>query len=215
MVWRSSRSRSRSNSPRREERGSREERPARSRSPPAAKRRSRSGSPPKMYSIVVREMPMETTESDLKRKFAKYGEVGDAFMPYVNRRDAIIKRHGYTYGFVRFMKEEDQVDCVKQCKREPMTMQGREVRVGIAHTEPGPAGAVRRRSPPRGGRRFNDDRGYGGGGGRRYDDRGPPRRYDDRRPRYDDRGPPPRRDDRRDDYRRQDDRRRYDDRPRR
>ena len=46
--------------------------------------------------------------------------------------------HGFTYGFVRFMTEDERQDCVKYCERNRVEFDGRRVKVGIAHNEPGP-----------------------------------------------------------------------------
>lgn len=61
--------------------------PSRSRSRSPVKNRSRSRSPREkspeqtMFSIVVSDLPNDIRESELERKFEKFGKIGDVFMP--------------------------------------------------------------------------------------------------------------------------------------
>lgn len=70
--------------------------------------------------------------------------------------------HGFTYGFVRFMTEDERQECVKYCERNRVEMDGRRVKVGIAHNEPGPE-IIKKNAE----RREAEERSRRTGGGRR------------------------------------------------
>lgn len=162
-----------------------------------------------MHSIVVSDLPNDIRESELERKFEKYGKIGDVFMP----KDRYSGK-GRGFAFIRFFEKADQEDCIDAVKKEPVHFGGPDCRVDFAKQKPRPgtddwdpekAAQIRRDRSERMNRGRYDDR---RGGGRGYDDR----RGGDRRGGYDDR-----RDDRRGGYddRRGGDRRGGDDRRRR
>merc|ERR1712156_352359 len=165
--------------------------PSRSRSRSPVKNRSRSRSPREkspeqtMHSIVVSDLPNDIRESELERKFEKFGKIGDVFMP----KDRYSGK-GRGFAFVRFYDKESQEDCVEGCKKDPIHFGGPDCRVDYAKSKPRPgssdwdperAAQIRKdrsdRMRDRG--RYGDDRRRG------YDDRR--RDRDDRRGGYDDR----------------------------
>merc|ERR1711972_647883 len=161
--------------------------PSRSRSRSPVKNRSRSRSPREkspeqtMHSIVVSDLPNDIRESELERKFEKFGKIGDVFMP----KDRYSGK-GRGFAFVRFYDKESQEDCVEGCKKDPIHFGGPDCRVDYAKSKPRPgssdwdpekAAQIRRERSDRMRGRY-DDRRRGG-----YDDR----RRDDRRGGYDDR----------------------------
>lgn len=153
-----SRSRSRSRSPRERSRHD-------SRSPPPRRERSRSrekSADQVMYSVVVSDLPGDVRESELERKFEKYGKVGDVFMPK-DRYSG--KNRGFA--FVRFCDKRDQEDCVEGVKRDPIHFGGPDCRVDFAKQKPRPG--TTDWDPERAARerRERSDRDRHGGGGRR------------------------------------------------
>lgn len=190
-----SRNRSRSRSPPRR---------SRERSPP----RDRSRSPPRqglvqgradktnLFSLRCNNLSYRTEANDIKRKFEKFGEIGDVFVP--QDRDSGRSRG---FCFVRYHNKDDMLDAVDAFK-EGFEMDGRDVRVEVAADRPPPGSRSRddrgggyggrggdrgrddrrggggyndRRSPPRGGGGYNDRRRSPPRGGRGGYDRSPPR----------------------------------------
>merc|ERR1712231_16594 len=167
---------------------------SRSRSPVADRQRdggnSRNFDGPKKYHSsdlhsvrIGNDLPSDTTNDEIRDVFSKFGEIGDIFLP--KDRETQETRG---FGFVRFVKKEDQDYCLKECE-DMIKVAGVDTKV--EYSKP------RDRDRNGGGRgggfggsfgggrddRRGDDRrgggGYGGGYGR--DDRRDDRRGDDRR----------------------------------
>ena len=109
--------RSRSRSPARRER---------SRSPPRREQREErsrdGGDAPKRYNSAdlhsVRiggrdSLPNDVTQEEVREIFGKFGEIGDVYLP--RDRDT---RELRGFGFVRFVKKDDQEYCIVFKKRE-------------------------------------------------------------------------------------------------
>merc|ERR1711990_1187526 len=116
-----------------------------------------------MVSLKVDNLSYRTSTETLRRKFERYGDVGDAYIP----RD----RHtgdSRGFGFVRFNDKRDASDAIKGM--DGYEMDGRELRVDYArHERPAAHGGGGRGGRDRGGRdRGGRDRGGRDGGyGRR------------------------------------------------
>merc|ERR1712071_132940 len=146
--------RSRSRSPARRER---------SRSPPARRYNSAD-----LHSVRIGgrdSLPGDVTREEVEEIFGKFGEIGDIYLP--RDRDT---RELRGFGFVRFVKKDDQEYCLKETN-ELIRIAGVETKVEFCKP------FVPRDRDDRGGfggdRRGGDDRrgGYGGGrDDRRYDD---------------------------------------------
>merc|ERR1712064_272731 len=98
-----------------------------------------------MVSLKVDNLSYRTSTETLRRKFERYGDVGDAYIP----RD----RHtgdSRGFGFVRFHDKRDASDAIKGM--DGYEMDGRELRVDYArHERPAarPRDSGRRRSRSR------------------------------------------------------------------
>merc|ERR1711937_201489 len=128
-----------------------------------------------MISLKVDNLSYRTSTEELRRKFERYGEVGDAYIP---RDRSTGDSRGF--GFIRFRDKRDASDAIEGM--DGYEFDGRELRVDYArHDRPTPRGGGRggrdvRRDGGRDGRRdFGRDRG-------RYD-----RSRDNRRSRSNDR----------------------------
>lgn len=138
-----SRSRGRHDSRSRSRSGGRGRSGSRDRSPP----RREGGKPPHsddLFSVLVSGFGSDIVEDDLKDKFAKFGEIGDCFIPL--DRDT---RRNRGFGFVRFFKRRDQEDCVDELKDRGINIRGSDVRVDFAKSRPRPGRPGWRRTPPR------------------------------------------------------------------
>merc|ERR1712178_465136 len=104
---------------------------SRSRSP-AEKR----GPPPNsddLFSVVISGIPRDYKEDDLKDHFEKFGKIGDVFVP----RDQY-EGGNRGFGFVRFVEKDDRDDAVDEYEKEPLRMDGKDVKVEAARDRPKP-----------------------------------------------------------------------------
>merc|ERR1712178_293570 len=104
---------------------------SRSRSP-AEKR----GPPPnsdELFSCVISGIPRDYKEDDLKDHFEKFGKIGDVFVP----RDRY-EGGNRVFGFVRFVEKDDRDDAVDEFEKEPLRMDGKDVKVEAARDRPKP-----------------------------------------------------------------------------
>jgi len=125
----SSRSESRSRSRSRERRDSR----SRSRGRDDGPRGGKTPHSDDLYSVLVSGFGTDIIEEDIRDKFAKYGEIGDVFLPL--DRDT---RRNRGFGFVRYYKRSSQEDCVDDLKDRGCTVRGSDVRVDFAKARPRP-----------------------------------------------------------------------------
>lgn len=129
-----------------------------------------SGRPPpdvsSMVSLKIDNLSYRTDTETLRRKFSRYGEIGDVYIP----KD---RRNGESRGFafVRFYSKRDAEDAIDALNGRDM--EGREIRVDYARHDRPPLDSRR------GGYRGNDR--YGGGGRGYGRDRRRSRSYDRRR----------------------------------
>lgn len=107
-----------------------------------------------MFSVRINNLDYHTNENDIRRKFEKFGEIGDIFLP-TDRQSG--RSRGF--GFVRFYKKEHMEDCAHEYKRG-LEIDGRDIRCEVAEKRP-PVGAFNRDD------RDRMSRGGGFGGGRR------------------------------------------------
>merc|ERR1711892_697961 len=103
-----------------------------------------------MVSLKVDNLSYRTSTETLRRKFERYGEIGDCYVP--RDRNTGDSRG---FGFVRFFDKRDAADAVKGL--DGYDLDGRDLRVDYARHE--------RPQTKSGGR----DGGRGGGGGRGRD----------------------------------------------
>merc|ERR1711976_1041405 len=82
---------------------------------------------------MVNALADDVREEDLRRKFEKYGEVGDCFVPRF--RDSGRCRG---FGFVRFVKEDDMEYALESLEKDPVTLFGRQIRAEKAKQRPRP-----------------------------------------------------------------------------
>merc|ERR1712106_1264538 len=101
-----------------------------------------------MVSLKVDNLSYRTSTETLRRKFERYGEIGDCYVP--RDRNTGDSRG---FGFVRFFDKRDAADAVKAM--DGYDLDGRDLRVDYARHE-------RPNTMSRG----RDDRGGGRGGGR-------------------------------------------------
>merc|ERR1711914_20491 len=138
--------------------------------------RSMSRGPPNidgMVSLKVDNLSYRTSTDVLRRKFERYGEIGDAYIP---RDRSTGESRGF--GFVRFKDKRDASDAIKGM--DGYEMDGRELRVDYArHERPAARPRDTRRSRSRDRRR---SRSRSGGRSRRSRSRSG-RRSRDRRSR--------------------------------
>ena len=85
----------------------------------------------KVFSIVVKDLATSVNDRDLRKKFDCYGEIEDIFLPLDART-----RYNRGFGFIRYLREEDQILAVKDCKKYGMRLAGRDCRVELASSEP-------------------------------------------------------------------------------
>merc|ERR1711914_4625 len=149
--------------------------------------RSMSRGPPNIDGMVSRKvdnLSYRTSTDVLRRKFERYGEIGDAYIP---RDRSTGESRGF--GFVRFKDKRDASDAIKGM--DGYEMDGRELRVDYARHERPAArprdsrrsrSRDRRRSRSRSGGRSRRSRSRSGGRSRRSRSRSG-RRSRDRRSR--------------------------------
>jgi len=96
-----------------------------------------------MISLKIDNLSYRTSTETLRRKFEKYGDVGDAYIP----RD---RRTGDSrgFGFVRFADKRDAQDAIDGL--DGYELDGRELRVSFARYERGDRRPRRSRSRSRG-----------------------------------------------------------------
>merc|ERR1712127_584102 len=119
-----------------------------------------------LHSVRIgNDLPKDITDDEIRDVFGKFGEIGDVFLP----KDYDTKEiRGF--GFVRFVKKEDQDYCLKECE-DMIKVAGIDTKVEYSRPRDRDGGS-------RGGRGggFGGFGGRGGGGGyggdRRGNDRG-------------------------------------------
>merc|ERR1712235_201925 len=154
-----------------------------------------SGRPPPnidgMVSLKIDNLSYRTDLETLRRKFGKYGEIGDVYVP----KDKYGESRGFA--FVRFYDKRDAEDAIDAM--DGKELDGRDLRVDIArHDRPQPSRRrYRSRSRSRSRRRYSRSRSRDRYGSRRRYSRSPRRRSSSRDRRRDrrsrTRSPPSRR----------------------
>merc|ERR1712048_838861 len=90
-----------------------------------------SGRPPPnidgMTSLKIDNLSYRTDSESLRRKFSKYGEIGDVYIP----KDKYGESRGFA--FVRFLDKRDAGDAIDQL--DGRDIDGREIRVDYARHE--------------------------------------------------------------------------------
>merc|ERR1712099_230655 len=85
-----------------------------------------------LFSVRIgNELPYDCKEDELREKFSEFGEIGDVYIP--KHRDTGECRG---FAFVRFVKRDDMEYCVDEAKKEPITIDGKEVKVEDAGRRP-------------------------------------------------------------------------------
>jgi len=85
-----------------------------------------------LHSIRIgNDLPYDCKEDELREKFGEFGEIGDVYIP--KHRDTGECRG---FAFVRFVKRDDMEYCVDESKKEPITIDGKEVKVEDAGRRP-------------------------------------------------------------------------------
>jgi len=85
-----------------------------------------------LHSVRIgNDLPYDCKEDELREKFGEFGEIGDVYIP--KHRDTGECRG---FAFVRFVKRDDMEYCVDEAKKEPITIDGKEVKVEDAGRRP-------------------------------------------------------------------------------
>merc|ERR1712167_62969 len=110
-----------------------------------------------LHSVRIgNDLPSDVSLDEIREVFGKFGEIGDVYLP--KDRDT---RETRGFGFVRFVKKDDQEYCLKECENN-IKVAGADTKVEFCRP------FVPRDRDSRGGRG-----GYGGrDGGREYGGRG-------------------------------------------
>merc|ERR1712004_476236 len=106
---------------------------SRSRTPETREKR---GPPPNsedLFSCVISGIPRDFKEEDLREHFDKFGKIGDVFVP----RDRY-EGGNRGFGFIRFVEKDDRDDAVDEFDKEPLRLDGKDVKVETARDRPRP-----------------------------------------------------------------------------